>query len=191
MPQPQHAHEGRMAGSRHELPTHLHVEDRLIAGLTVRQTLLLSAGVSVSYSLWLHLAGLQSGIQAALAPAHAAGLAALLALIVRLAIAALPAGAFALVALARPADRPLEEWLVIALRYVTLPKTLVWRSASADGMEWRLFSANGARTTQQPRLLLAEDEGDPDEDAEDAYADLDMERNGLIRSRPGKGGPRA
>ncbi len=191
MPYSPHAQERPPAGSRHELPTHLHVEDRLIAGMTVRQTLLLSAGVSVSYSLWLHLAGLQSGIQAALAPARAAGLAALLALIVRMAIAALPAAVFALVALARPADRPLEEWLVIALRYATLPKTLVWRSVGADGMEWRLFSADGARTTQQPRLLLAEDEGDPDEDAEDAYADLDMERNGLIRSRSGKGGLRA
>jgi len=178
-------------GSRHELPTHLHVEDRLIAGLTARQTLLLSAGVSVSYSLWLLLAGLQSGIQAALAPAHAAGLAALLALIVRLAIAALPAGAFALVALARPADRPLEEWLVIALRYVTLPKTLVWRSVGADGMDWRLFSVDGAWTTPQRQSLLADDDGDPDEDAEDAYADLDMERNDVIRSRPGKGDPRA
>src|SRR5579859_2942603 len=87
-----------LASARHELPTHLHVEDRLIAGLTVRQTLLLSAGVSVSYSLWRHLAGLQLGLQVALTPAHATSLTALLAMAVRLALAALPAGAFALVA---------------------------------------------------------------------------------------------
>lgn len=174
---------GRLTGARHELPTHLQVEDHLIAGLTVRQTLLLSAGLSVSYSLWRHLAGVQLSIQATLAPAHVAGLAALLALAVRLALAALPAGAFALIALARPADRPLEEWLVIVLRYMTLPKTLIWRSAEAIGDN--LFdsgkdAAGGARPV--------EDEDD-DEDGE-ASGNHPMGRFAMIGTAPEQGGVR-
>ncbi|MGH2505743.1 MAG: hypothetical protein ACRDID_24790 [Ktedonobacterales bacterium] len=172
-------HDASPANARHELPTHLHVEDRLIAGLTVRQTLLLSAGLSVSYSLWRHLAGLQLGLQVALTPAHAAGLTAFLAMAVRLALAALPAGAFALVALARPADRPLEEWLVIGLRYATLPKTLIWRSAGAAGHDDpSLGGGKDAAGVAEP-----DDEGELDD--EPAVA-----RYAVIPAGPGKGGLR-
>ena len=167
MTSPQQRQPDARARARHELPTHLQVEDRLIAGLTVRQTLLLSAGLSVSYSLWRHLAGLQLNIQSALSPAHMAGLTALLALAVRLALAALPAGAFALVALARPADRPLEEWIVILLRYLALPKTFIWRSA---GSNWRDASPSVvARPTAAQRELTsyASSRGDPDDDDDD------------------------
>lgn len=105
---------------RHELPTHLHVDDKLIAGLTVRQVLFLSVGVSVGYSLWLHLTWL----------AQVSPLArfAVLAALVRLALAASPVIAMAICILIRPADRPLEDWLPVALRYVILPKAAVWQS---------------------------------------------------------------
>lgn len=178
-----------LASARHELPTHLQVEDRLIAGLTIRQTLLLSAGLSVSYSLWRHLAGLQLSIQTALAPAHMTGLMALVALAVRLALAALPAGAFVLVALARPADRPLEEWVVITLRYLTLPKTLIWRSA---GSTWRdAFSAPALRLASAQRRLTRHASGsdapDDDDDDDDEPDELQGEDVGVLPPAMEKG----
>ncbi|MDE3228290.1 MAG: PrgI family protein [Chloroflexota bacterium] len=174
---------GRLTGARHELPTHLQVEDHLIAGLTVRQTLLLSAGLSVSYSLWRHLAGVQLSIQTALTPAHLAGLAALLALAVRLALAALPAAAFALVALARPADRPLEEWLVIVLRYMTLPKTLIWRSAEATG-DHLFDSGKDAAGGAWPV------EDDDDDEDDEAGSNHPIGRFAMIGTVPEHGGVR-
>jgi hypothetical protein len=170
------------------LPTHLHVEDRLIAGLTVRQTLMLSAGVSLSYSLWQQLAGLQLGIQALLAQvagqqaSHVVTVATLLSVIVRVALAALPAGAFVLLALARPADRPLEEWLLIALRYATLPKTLVWRSDSVDSRE--LPCADDRSFSEDLENL--EDDDQEDDDAEFEKG-VPPERDDEQRAGVGKG----
>ena len=191
----QQEHTGSSLSARHELPTHLQVEDRLIAGLTVRQTLLLAAGLSVSYSLWRHLAGVQLSIQAALTPAHIAGLTALLVMAVRLALAALPAGAFALVALARPADRPLEEWLVIVLRYMTLPKTLVWRSAAtvgADGQQACQTVAGHPSIVPHGltrRSSVSVDPGDDDDDDDDEpVPDLDLGDDGVMASAIEKGG---
>ena len=37
---------------RHEIPTHLDVEDRLVLGLTIRQILYLLIGGGLGYSLW-------------------------------------------------------------------------------------------------------------------------------------------
>ena len=36
----------------YELPTHLQVEDQLVAGLTARQLLRLMLGASLAYSVW-------------------------------------------------------------------------------------------------------------------------------------------
>lgn len=175
-----------LASARHELPTHLQVEDRLIAGLTVRQTLLLSAGLSISYSLWRHLAGVQASIQATLAPMHLTGLTALLALVARLALAALPVAAFALLALARPADRPLEEWVVIMLRYLTLPKAFIWRSAGAA--ERGVFPSATTRQATTPRGLTQyighgeEPEDDDDDDEGNEELDDDFQGQEAARS---------
>ena len=166
---PQSPSEG-LASARHELPTHLQVEDRLIAGLTIRQTLLLSAGVSLGYSLWRHLAGMQASLQTALAPMQLTGLTALVALATRLALAALPVGVFALLALARLADRPLEEWLVLALRYLTLPKAFIWRSIGATGVGAGAISASARSGRMAPTYLdtgLQEDEDGDEEGADD------------------------
>lgn len=188
MTSPQQRQPDALASARHELPTHLQVEDRLIAGLTVRQTLLLSAGLSVSYSLWRHLAGLQLSIQAALAPAHVAGLTALLALAARLALAALPAGAFALVALARPADRPLEEWVVITLRYLTLPKTLVWRSAGSVRHDAPSAPAPRLASVQRGLARNASGRNGPDDDDDEEPDDDATEDDGLLPRVRGRGG---
>jgi len=119
---------------RRELPTHLHVEDKLIAGLTIRQVLFLCVGVSVGYSLWLHLSGVATATSIWLV--HTPSLAGLapLAQVARLVVSALPVLLMVICVLVRPADRPLEDWLLIALRYLSLPKAAVWRSSTRAAM---------------------------------------------------------
>jgi hypothetical protein len=129
----------RRPGDRRELPTHLHVEDKLIAGLTVRQVLILSVGLSLGYSLWLRLAGLPAWLPHLLSQ-PSQGLIVHLATGLRFLFGALPVVLAAACALFRPADRPLEDWAFIALRYLSLPKAAVWRplppSSGHRGSEW-------------------------------------------------------
>ena len=81
----------------HEVPTHLNVEDKVVFGLTVRQFLYLLVGSSASYGLWDQAAALGDVVRSA-----------------AVATSALTTLALALV---RPADRALEEWLAAALVY--------------------------------------------------------------------------
>lgn len=109
---------------RHEIPTHLEVEDKILGTLTVRQLLFLAVGLSLSYGLWglLH--------QFAVSPGHH------LPLVVQLALAAIPALCTLVLALAQPGGRPLEEWLLAIARYASQPKLCVWRPlADEDGDE--------------------------------------------------------
>jgi hypothetical protein len=91
---------------RHEIPTHLDVEDRLFAGLTPRQLLLLCMGIGLGYSLWQRLHHI-----------FPVPLVLLLAI-----VPALVGVAFATI---RPGDRPLEQWLLTVVRYAALPKVCV------------------------------------------------------------------
>ena len=103
------AHAAR-AARRHEIPTHLNVEDRVVLGLTLRQVMILMFGCAAAYGLWS---------QWPLLPAE---------LRIVLAVGCLVAAA--LLALARPHGRPLEEWGFAALRYAAVPKATVWRAAA-------------------------------------------------------------
>src|SRR5439155_16682914 len=91
----------------YELPTHLQVEDQLIAGLTARQLLRLMIGASLAYGLWDQAGWLPQDIRLALA-----------AVLVVIAV---------LFALLQPGGRPLDEWLLAGLLFVALPRRLVWR----------------------------------------------------------------
>ncbi len=91
----------------HELPTHLQVEDVLIAGLTARQLLRLMIGASLAYGVW---------DQAGWLPQE-----------VRLSGAAVLAVAGALFGLLQPGGRPLDQWLLAGVLFVVLPRRLVWR----------------------------------------------------------------
>ena len=101
---------------RHEIPTHLDVEDKLFAGLTPRQLLLLCLGVGLGYSLW------QRWHQALMLP-----LALLLAL--------LPALVSIVFATIRPDDRPLEHWLLTVARYATLAQAYVAGRGPQDTLD--------------------------------------------------------
>lgn len=95
---------------RHEIPTHLNVEDRVIAGLTMRQLMTAVAGLSLVY--------------AALSEPP-------MPFALRLVAAGLVGLGTTFAVLWRPAGRPLEDWAFILLRYWALPRVAVWRPRAA------------------------------------------------------------
>ena len=91
---------------RHEIPTHLNVEDKAFAGLTMRQLMTAAVGLALAYG-------------AASEPPFP--------LPVRLIATGLILAGVALLALWRPAGRPLEDWAFVLLRYWAVPRIAVWR----------------------------------------------------------------
>jgi hypothetical protein len=91
----------------YEIPTHLQVEDALIAGLTPRQVLRLVAGASIAYAVWDQLTFLPTALRAGLTAA-----AALLGL---------------LFSLVQPGARPLDQWVMAGIAYLVSPKHWRWR----------------------------------------------------------------
>ena len=91
---------------RHEVPTHLNLEDKAFAGLTMRQLMVAIIGLALAYS--------------ALSEAP-------LPLAVRLATGAMVLLMTAAISLWQPAGRSLEDWAFILLRYVSIPRVVVWR----------------------------------------------------------------
>ncbi len=101
-----------MAHRRHEIPTHLNVEDKAFYGLSARQTMYLMIGISGSYGLWNQWSDIPTGLRLVLALGC-------------LVIAAA-------VALLRIQGRALEEWLFMILHYAAVPKVAVWRRSEPD-----------------------------------------------------------
>jgi hypothetical protein len=106
-----------MATRRHEIPTHLGVEDKILYGLSVHQFLFVTVGLAGGYGLW------NQWPELAVPPRLAVSIAWLL---VALALA-----------LVRPAGRGLDQWAFVALRYLALPKTSIWRPREPDPAQWR------------------------------------------------------
>ena len=96
----------------YEIPTHLQVEDVLIAGLTPRQLVRLLAGASIAYGIWDQAMLLPLGARAV-----AAGLVALCALVM---------------ALFQPGGRPIDQWIFAAVFYALLPHRWIWRTTEID-----------------------------------------------------------
>ena len=106
-----------MARLRHEIPTHLNIEDRFIGGLSLRQVLCLVVGLAGGYGLWAGWPALPPALRGT-----AAALCVLLA---------------ALVALVRPAGRGLEEWAFVLLHYAAVPRVALWSPAEPDPRDWQ------------------------------------------------------
>ena len=98
----------------HKVPTHMSLPDKVVFGLTARQLLLLLIGCSIGYNLWLHLSALMA--------------IALVGQVLRIAITLVPAGVAAALALISVADRPLEVWLLVLVRYWQRPRVYLWCS---------------------------------------------------------------
>jgi hypothetical protein len=120
----------------YELPTHLEVEDQLIAGLTARQLLRLVIGASLAYGVWDQVPWL---------PQQA-----------RLALAGGLAVTGAVFALLQPRGRPLDAWLLAAALFVVLPRQLVWRPGAAQQRKPRLDQAGWAELELHPEWVETE-----------------------------------
>jgi hypothetical protein len=107
----------------YELPTHLQVEDVLIAGLTARQLVRLMVGASLAYGLWDQTAALP--------------------ILVRLSATVVLAFAGLLLALIRPAGRPLDQWLVAALLFAVSPRQQLWRRSPPEFLRLPVLTTQG------------------------------------------------
>lgn len=96
-----------MPRQRHEIPTHLNVEDKAFYGFSARQVMYLIVGLSGGYSFWTQWPALAVPIRVTL-------------------IALWLVGALIL-ALVRPHGRGLDEWAFVGLHYLAAPKASVWR----------------------------------------------------------------
>jgi len=127
----------------HELPTHIQVEDVLLAGLTARQLLRLTIGVSLAYGLWDQAPSVPVPIRA--------GLAAVL------------AAAGVLLALVQPGGRPLDQWVLAAVLFALLPRRLVWRPSEPGIRKSSRPQSGWAELAPRPEWVGIEASGDPDD----------------------------
>ena len=95
---------------RHEIPTHLNIEDRAFAGLTMRQLMLVIVGLGLAYAATGELP---------------------LPVALRLASGAFVLATTAAVSLWQPGGRPIEDWAFVLLRYIAVPRVAVWRVRSS------------------------------------------------------------
>jgi PrgI family protein len=123
----------------YELPTHLQVEDDLIAGLSARQLLRLLIGASLAYGLW---------DQAVWLPEE-----------VRLPLAVVLAVCGLLFALLQPGGRPLDQWLLAGVLFVLLPRRLVWRPDTVLLRQPAHEHSGWAELELQPEWLGTEPDG--------------------------------
>jgi hypothetical protein len=108
---------------RHEIPTKLEVEDKVVFGMTARQLLCLGIGIALGYVLyqrtgqilWHHMGQIP------------------LAIAVRIVVGLLPLGSALAFAFIRPAGRTLETWIVVLVHYARIPKRCVWRPVRITG----------------------------------------------------------
>jgi hypothetical protein len=105
-----------MPRHRHEIPTHLDVEDRAIYGLTLRQVMYLTVGAAGGYALWNQWP--------------------VLPILLRALLVAVPVVLALTFALLRPAGRPLDEWIFVAIHHLALPKRTVWKVREPDASDW-------------------------------------------------------
>jgi len=91
---------------RHEVPTHLNIEDKAFAGLTMRQLMVAIIGLALAYAAMSEVP---------------------LPLPLRLGLGAAVLLWTAAFTLWQPAGRSLEDWTVVLLRYVSVPRVVVWR----------------------------------------------------------------
>jgi hypothetical protein len=101
-----------VAARRHEIPTHLDVEDRLLFGLPARRALALLSGAAIAFSLWNQAPVLPEAPRAALAAACVL--------------------VAAVLTFVRPGERGLEAWGLLAVRFAAQPRVCVWHPIARE-----------------------------------------------------------
>jgi hypothetical protein len=116
----------------YEIPTHLHVADRVLAGLTWHQLFLLGGGGAGAFWLWGH-APLPVGPHVVLA--------------------AVPVLVGLACALVRPDGYPLLTWLGLVATYVATPRRVVWHRAVAVELQTPFPRTTGAADAVLPAMM--------------------------------------
>lgn len=101
-----------MTLERHEIPTHLNVEDRAFYGLSVRQVMYLTSGFAMGYGLYNQWGDALPEL--------------------RLALAIVCAVVAIILAMVRPWGRGFEDWAFVVLRYLVIPRRAVWSPAESE-----------------------------------------------------------
>ena len=136
-----------MARFPHEIPTHLGVEDKAFFGLALRPALYLLSGIAASYGLWTSETDLPAAIRLGLA------------------VACLAVGVT--VAFVQPLGRGLDEWAIVALRYLTTPRRSVWRREIVHDPRSRQAEIGWAELAPEPfwnEVRRAAAHSEPEED---------------------------
>ncbi len=94
----------------YELPTHLGVEDQLIASLTATQLVRVAVGASLGYAAWDQLGWVPDEV--------------------RLPFALIVTAIGVAFAVIRPAGRALDQWLLAYVLFLVMPRRLVWRKVA-------------------------------------------------------------
>lgn len=128
---------------RHEIPTHLNVDDTVLLGLTARQLGTLMACAALGYRVWVQWPALPVAVRAALVGGC---------LLVGLVLA-----------LVRPGGRPLEQWALAGLAYLAAPRRTTWAVAEPKAADWRPAVASGW-VELTPNLAWAAATGQPEKE---------------------------
>lgn len=119
-----------MAAKRHEIPTHLNVEDKAFLGLSMRQVTYLMLGATGGYGLFTQWPDLS--------------------IFVRLALSGALFAASVVLALIRPGGRGLEEWGFALLRHVAVPRVSRWNPREPEATTWQLTGAQWEELAPRP-----------------------------------------
>lgn len=130
---------------KEEFPTFLNEQPTVVFGRTTRELLVIAIGLSCGYLLWQDITG-----------PTALGTIGLN--VLRITCGLIPVALAAVMAFVRVSTRPLEEWVVIGLSYLVLPKVYLYIPSGDE--EW----AGGEATEEAAELLnampLTEDDDD-------------------------------
>ncbi len=145
MSQSMHGQSTMHTPRKHVVPTHLNLPDQVLTlwsfSLSARALLLLLVGAGIGGTLWQHLAML--GHHAV--PGE----------ILRLLLALLPFLLVLVLACYQHADRYLEVWLIVLVRYHLRPKRYLWRSVRLCEQHLSPLFASGGDTDLEEKSDLS------------------------------------
>jgi len=107
---------------KEEFPTFLNEQPTVVFGRTTRELLIIIIGLSCGYLFWHYLHSL----------IHSTGIGAI---VLTAILTAIPIVISLIVAFVKIAARPLEEWAVVGLSYLVVPKVFYYIPSYEDGQE--------------------------------------------------------
>jgi hypothetical protein len=129
---------------KHIVPTHLNLPDQVLTvwslSLSARQLLLLLVGGGIGGTVWQHLASI--------------GYHTLAGQVVRFLLACVPFLLVLVLACYQYAERHLEVWLIVLVRYHLHTKRYLWRSIRANAQHLYPLLSRGDEQDDEPDLKV-------------------------------------